>query len=433
VTGKPQTPSDGASFTVNDENQLTSAPGVSLQSFDANGNLVHRVRHPSDYGYAYDAENQLINWYYYDGGYNGEGQPTSSEDLRIEFVYDGLRRLRRKVEYNVSVFGTWSSIAETRYIYDGRRVIQERNGFNNTPTVGYTRGTDLSGSLEGAGGIGGMLARSHGYSSGNWSTHNFYHADAGGNITYMINGGQSMVASYRYDPYGNTISSSGSLAGANVYRFSSKEIHGYTGMYYYGYRWYDPNLQRWLNRDPIHERGGYNLYQSVLNAPPNYVDPDGRLLPVLYAIFEIGSTAYDLCDTVSTLADDHATSGDKLISVVGTAAGIPAPGPGGAYIKPVLKKVFKKAEPRQLARGKRAHREEPVLPGEKAEVTTPSGKRRMDRYNEETAHIREIKPDNPREIKRGEKQLEGYKKEMECETGRSHTTEVTPYDPSKYE
>jgi RHS repeat-associated protein len=57
-----------------------------------------------------------------------------------------------------------------------------------------------------------------------------------------------MVAKYRYDPFGNTISSSGTLAGANVYRFSSKEIHVNSGMYYYGYRFYDPNLQRWINR-----------------------------------------------------------------------------------------------------------------------------------------------------------------------------------------
>ena len=89
-------------------------------------------------------------------------------------------------------------------------------------------------------------------------------------------------------------------------------------------------------------------------------------------------------------------------------------------------------EPPQLARGKRAHKEEPVLPGERAEVPTPSGKR-MDRYNEETGHIREIKPDNPRAIRQGEKQVEGYRREMEEAAGRPHTGEVTPYDPKKYE
>jgi hypothetical protein len=89
-------------------------------------------------------------------------------------------------------------------------------------------------------------------------------------------------------------------------------------------------------------------------------------------------------------------------------------------------------EPAQLSRGKLAHKQEPILPGEKAEVPTPSGKR-MDRYNEDSGHIREIKPDNARALKQGEKQVQGYKQEMEQATGRPHTTEVTPYNPAKYD
>jgi RHS repeat-associated protein len=136
---------------------------------------------------------------------------------------------------------------------------------SDAPTVAYTRGSDLSGSLEGAGGIGGLLARSHGYSGGSFSTHSFYHADGNGNVTYLINSSQTSVASYRYDPFGNTISSSGTLASANVYRFSSKEFHELSGLYYYGYRWYPPNLQRWLNRDPIDEIGFRVLQLSLLS------------------------------------------------------------------------------------------------------------------------------------------------------------------------
>ncbi len=165
-------------------------------------------------------------------------------------------------------------------------------GAEADPLVSYTRGNDLSGRMEGAGGIGGLLARSDGYSSGNWTSHNFYFADGNGNITYMLNSSQAMVASYRYDPFGNTISSSGTLANANVYRFSSKEIHANSGMYYYGLRFYDPNLQRWISRDPIAERGGINLYGFVLNRPVALVDGLGAgslpninwqdLLPILF-------------------------------------------------------------------------------------------------------------------------------------------------------
>lgn len=94
----------------------------------------------------------------------------------------------------------------------------------------------------------------------------------------MLNSSQSMVARYRYDPFGNTISTSGSLATANTYRFSSKEIHVNSGMYYYGYRFYDPNLQRWSNRDPINENGGLNLYRFAANDPLSQADTDGLSL-----------------------------------------------------------------------------------------------------------------------------------------------------------
>ena len=60
--------------------------------------------------------------------------------------------------------GGWTLAGENRYLYDGMRVPPERDA-SNTPQVTYThtRGLDLSGSFAGAGGIGGLLARSHGY------------------------------------------------------------------------------------------------------------------------------------------------------------------------------------------------------------------------------------------------------------------------------
>src|SRR6266542_1540903 len=123
-----------------------------------------------------------------------------------------------------------------------------------------------------------MLARSHAYQSGSGSftNHNFSHADGNGNITYLVNSSQGLAASYRYDPYGNTISSSGSLASGNVYRFSSKEIHVNSGLYYYGYRWYAPNLQRWLNADPLADGGSivYATKQIGLNTLPDRMTTD---------------------------------------------------------------------------------------------------------------------------------------------------------------
>ena len=49
------------------------------------------------------------------------------------------------------------------------------------------------------------------------------------------------------------------------------------GLYYYGYRYYAPELQRWLSRDPLGEWVALNLYNFVLNAPFISIDPFGLL------------------------------------------------------------------------------------------------------------------------------------------------------------
>jgi RHS repeat-associated protein len=241
----------------------------------------------------YDDENRLIevrtDTYY---------TPYSSR-FKSVFTYDGRSRLRKRVDYTryTDYYGneSWAVSAEVRYVYDGMRVVQERNN-GNTPTVSYTRGADLSGSLEGAGGIGGLLARTSGYNTGTgaWATNLFYHADGNGNVTYLATAAQAAAATYRYDAFGRIISGTGTYYNANTYRFSSKEVHPQTGMYYYGFRFYEPNLQRWINRDPLCGNGlvvgrhrprlvlgrietvdGPNLYSVVRNRSVNSVDTYG--------------------------------------------------------------------------------------------------------------------------------------------------------------
>ena len=80
----------------------------------------------------------------------------------------------------------------------------------------------------------------------------------------LVDKDRNLAARYLYDPFGNLVGQSGPMAEANHYRFSSKEIHANSGLYYYGYRFYDPNLQRWLNRDLIGESGG--LISTALRA-----------------------------------------------------------------------------------------------------------------------------------------------------------------------
>jgi|GEM_PF-1240982 len=219
--------------------------------YDLNGNLLTDGRRAFDY----DDENQLI-------------RVTVTNAWKSEFVYDGKmrRRIRREYSWNG---GAWAETNEVRYVYDGNLVIQERDT-NSVPLVTYTRGRDLSGTMQGAGGIGGLLARTDNAQmlAGNtYYVHAYYHADGNGNVTFLINSNQVMVARYEYDPFGNILSQTGPLADANLYRFSSKELHLNSGLVYYLYRFYDASLQRWVSRDPINEMGGLNLYAYVANTP----------------------------------------------------------------------------------------------------------------------------------------------------------------------
>src|SRR5207249_1786943 len=128
----------------------------------------------------------------------------------------------------------------------------------NLPTVTLTRTASR------------LLARSD--LTSQTPTHAYFHTDGNGNITALISDKQIIVAKYVYDPFGNTLSKSGPLADANLYRFSSQEYHPNSGLLLYLRRAYDPNLQRWLNRDPIDERGGINLFAYCRNNPVIFVD-----------------------------------------------------------------------------------------------------------------------------------------------------------------
>jgi RHS repeat-associated protein len=226
--------------------------------------------------FAYDDENELIGVWVANAWSNN-------------FAYDGKmrRRIERDYSWNAGT-SQWAETNEVHFIYDGNVVVEERNA-NNVPLASYTRGNDVSGTLQGAGGIGGLLARTtYGQEVPGAPTTAFYHSEGNGNITALIYPNQQLAAKYLYDPFGNMLAMSGPLGNFNKYRFSSKEWDDNSGLYYYGFRFYDPALQRWVNRDPAGGRGFVllaktstifskeaNPYDFVDNNPETNIDPRG--------------------------------------------------------------------------------------------------------------------------------------------------------------
>ena len=106
---------------------------------------------------------------------------------------------------------TWILDSDLRFVYDGWNVVQVLNGRSgNAVLQQFTWGLDVSGSLQGAGGIGGLLAWSQGTSK------YWYFYDGNGNVVQVMRQGgtETPYAKYEYDPFGGppVVSGGGGLA-----------------------------------------------------------------------------------------------------------------------------------------------------------------------------------------------------------------------------
>jgi RHS repeat-associated protein len=82
-------------------------------------------------------------------------------------------------------------------------------------------------------------------------------------------------------PFGELIRATGPMAKANPCRFSTKYQDDETDLLYYGYRYYNAGMGRWLSRDPAGEaEGGPNLHGFVADDPLSKIDLLGRRVVV---------------------------------------------------------------------------------------------------------------------------------------------------------
>jgi len=228
----------GASY--DDANEMLSfspATGSAKNiTYDNNGNLLTVTNNCGTSTYTWDVRNRLTAI---------SGYKPDCSTLTASFKYDAIGR---RIEKTIN--GT-----TTQYVYDGLDIIQEKQG--GSVTANYIRTLNIDE----------PLTRIKG------STVRHYVLDALGSVIALTDDSGVVKTTYTYDPFGH-VTVSGE-ASDNPFQYTGRENDG-TGLYYYRFRYYSPELQRFISEDPIRLRGGdINFYSYIYNNPVNYTDPLG--------------------------------------------------------------------------------------------------------------------------------------------------------------
>jgi len=106
----------------------------------------------------------------------------------------------------------------------------------------------------------------------------YYITNLQGDVVRLVNSAGNTAAWYKYDPYGNATTASGSHATINPLRYRGYYYDTETGLYYCQSRYYDPTIGRFINADVLVSAGtilGHNLFAYCENSPVICKDDSG--------------------------------------------------------------------------------------------------------------------------------------------------------------
>lgn len=203
-----------------------------LYLYDDNGNLIHKQSSAQTLDLSYDYENRL--------------KSVASASTSITYGYDGDgKRISAANGQNI-----------LNYFYDGKDVIIE-NDDAGVPVTSYLRNPQM------AGGIGGII-----YSKQGANPETYYSYDGLGSVANLSDPSGANLQSYSYDAFGNMLNQPSSN---NSRQFLTKETDS-SGFIYFGARYYDPSIGRFITQDPMGMVDGPNMYVYCNNDPVNFID-----------------------------------------------------------------------------------------------------------------------------------------------------------------
>lgn len=261
-----RTQKNGTAHEINGLNELLSLENGHC-SYDLNGNQILRQTPSETFRFTYDPLHRLIE--------------ATSEKQKINFVYDPLGRRLSKIVFTRAAHG-WKETTREYYLYHGQNELgafSSPNEPTNLRVLGLAKDKDSPTTVGVE--IEGQVAAPI--------------IDVQGNIRRLIDVDSKAVAShYDFTVFGEERKATSDLTLFNPWRFASKRFDPELGLIYFGKRYYDPLLGRWLTTDPAGFVDGANPYQYVFNNPFRYRDPDGQFiiaLPLLALTWKVVAVA----------------------------------------------------------------------------------------------------------------------------------------------
>ena len=114
----------------------------------------------------------------------------------------------------------------------------------------------------------------------------------------IVDAGGNVKATYKYDPYGNVLTATGTMAEVNPIRYRGYYYDTDSQLYYLQSRYYDPEISRFLNADAFISTGqgiiGCNMFAYCGNNPVVRLDADGQAYETVWDIISLGLSIADL-------------------------------------------------------------------------------------------------------------------------------------------
>jgi RHS repeat-associated protein len=241
-----------SNYQYNELNQLLEDDSCTY-AYDLDGNMVQQVnKNTGDTTtFTYDIENKLVQ----------VGKPG----MLAQYSYDAFgRRIGKTVNGVVK-----------HYRYDRENLIFEMNG-QDSIAANYTFGPGIDNTL--------MMHRN--------DKNYFYAKDGLGSVTTISDSLGTVVQEYKYGVFGGIVEQSADPV-ESPFTYTSRELDKETGNYYFRARYYDPQIGRFLNEDPIGlALGELCQYKYSKNCPINFIDPSGELIQAIIVIGAVVVTIY---------------------------------------------------------------------------------------------------------------------------------------------